>query len=177
MLVIHVPEFSTFNEEDCTFDTCKATDLVLEHSLLSISKWEAKWHKPFLADIPKESHEIMDYIKCMTINNVPDMIYYALTDEQYKTIKAYMENPMTATTIPKEKGSNREIITSELLYYYMIANNIPIECQKWHINRLMILLGIFNVKNSKPKKKSQREILRDNAALNAARKKKLNTKG
>ena len=127
----------------------------------------------------KTFDEVVDYIKCMTINQgIPDSAYLCLTEEQYAEINRYIVAPMTATTIQEEQGEkSREIITSEIIYYYMIACNIPMECQHWHLNRLMTLIKVCNIKNQPSKKRSMREVMQSNTALNAARKKKLNTKG
>lgn len=152
--------------------------LQLEHSLVSISKWESKWRKPFLYQDNKTTEEVIDYIKCMTITqNVKDEVYDRLTTNNINEINDYIKSPMTATTFSDSRGTSREIITSELIYYWMISNNIPMECQKWHINRLLTLIRVCNVKNAPSKKMSKREIASRYASLNAARRQKLNTKG
>lgn len=161
--------------------------LQLEHSLISISKWESKWHKPFLQTADSLSNEeILDYIKCMTVSpgNVKDEVYDKLTSQNVNDIISYIQNPMTATWFSEENKPKRskETITSELIYYWMVALQIPFECQKWHINRLLTLIRVCNAKNdeSMPNKKnkmSKRELMSRNAALNAQRKAKLNTKG
>lgn len=122
----------------------------------------------------------MDYIKCMTITqNVDPDLYNHLTAENIEEINQYIYAPMTATTFSDDKTNkpNREIITSELVYYWMVALNIPFECQKWHLNRLLTLIRICNVKNQPPKKMSKRDVMSRNAALNAARRKQFNTNG
>ena len=179
MLELIIPAYELFNEETQEFINEPERILKLEHSLVSISKWEAKWNKPFLSNKKKTFDEVVDYIKCMTINQgIPDSAYLCLTEEQYAEINRYIVAPMTATTIQEEQGEkSREIITSEIIYYYMIACNIPMECQRWHLNRLMTLIKVCNIKNQPPKKRSMREVMQSNTALNAARKKKLNTKG
>lgn len=179
MLELIIPAYELFNEETQEFINKPERILKLEHSLVSISKWEAKWNKPFLSNKKKTFDEVVDYIKCMTINQgIPDSAYLYLTEEQYAEINRYIVAPMTATTIQEEQGEkSREIITSEIIYYYMIACNIPMECQRWHLNRLMTLIKVCNIKNQPPKKRSMREVMQSNTALNAARKKKLNTKG
>lgn len=167
------------NETFIYVPNSKEQVLQLEHSLISISKWESKWCKPFLHS-EKSDEEIIDYIKCMTLTpNVDPDIYNRLTEENVEQIKEYISAPMTATTFSNDnkKGTNRERVTSELIYYWMIALNIPMECQKWHIARLMTLIRVCEIKNSPPKKHSRSEIMSRNAALNAARKKQLNTKG
>ena len=179
MLELIIPAYELFNEETQEFINEPERVLKLEHSLVSISKWEANWNKPFLSNKKKTFDEVVDYIKCMTINQgIPDSAYLYLTEEQYAEINRYIVAPMTATTIQEEQGEkSREIITSEIIYYYMIACNIPMECEHWHLNRLMTLIKVCNIKNQPPKKRSMREVMQSNTALNAARKKKLNTKG
>ena len=154
--------------------------LCLEHSLVSLSKWESKWHKPFLSKAEKSYEEIIDYIKCMTVTkNVDPEVYNHITSENMKQIDEYIEDPMTATTFSDDVSGkrNREIITSEIIYYWMITLGIPFECRKWHLNRLLALIRVCNVKNSPKKKMSVSSIMARNAKLNAARRKVLNSKG
>lgn len=159
----------------------KEQTLQLEHSLVSLSKWESKWCKPFFTKEEKSYEEIIDYIQCMTLNkNIDPEVYYRLTDDNISKINQYIEAPMTATTFYNDRNNGvgkRETITSELIYYWMIALNIPFECQKWHINRLITLIRVCEIKNTPPKKRSKREIASNYAALNAARRKQLNSKG
>jgi len=179
MLKITIPSIEQYDEVLEEFTYSKEQTLQLEHSLVSISKWESKWRKPFLSKEEKTVIESIDYIKCMTITqNVDNKIYDFITNDNLNDVRDYIEAPMTATTFAndKRKGS-QEIITSELIYYWMVALNIPFECQKWHLNRLLTLVNVCNVKNSPPKKTSKKEILSRNAALNASRKKVLNTQG
>lgn len=183
MLQIKVPAREFFNENTQCFENTKEQVMTLEHSLVSISKWESKWHKPFINNNEKKTlEETIDYIKCMTISqNIDESVYLSLTKDNIKEINSYMENPMTATWFndnnKNNKSPNREQITSELIYYWMISLNIPFECQKWHLNKLLTLIRICNLKNKPPKKQSRRETLSTNAALNAARKKELGTSG
>ena len=180
MLTILIPERELYNESTNEFVKTKEYKLQLEHSLVSISKWESKWNKAFLNKETKTEEETMDYIKCMTITqNVPDDAYFGLTNDNIKEIKRYIDAPMTATTFYNNgnRGMSRETVTSELIYYWMISLNIPMECQRWHINRLLTLIRVCNIKNTPPKKMSRKEIMNRNAALNAARRKQLNTKG
>lgn len=154
--------------------------LQLEHSLVSLSKWESTWCKAFLTKRKKTDEEVLDYIKCMTIaRNVDPDIYAYLTPENISDIEKYIESPMTATVVREiDNGKpNRDVVTSELIYYWMIALGIPFECEKWHINRLLTLIKVCNAKNAKPTKKSQHQLVRDYAAINEANKKKFNTKG
>lgn len=178
MLNIVVPDQEFFNEETQEFFTLKGQTLQLEHSLVSLSKWESKWNKPFLSKNEKTLKETIDYIKCMTITqNVKPYIYDMLTNENILDINKYIDSPMTATTFNVQNTPSREIVTSEIIYYWMISLNIPLECQKWHLNRLLTLIRVCNLKNTPSKKMSKKEIMSRNAALNAARRKKLNTKG
>lgn len=180
MLTITIPATEEYDENTGEFITTREQTLQLEHSLISISKWESKWCKPFLAKQDKTSEEVIDYIKCMTLNkSVSDDVYGCLTQQNISDINDYIGAPMTATTFSDDRNGkqNREIITSELVYYWMIALQIPFECQKWHINRLLTLIRVCNIKNAPPKKMSKRDIMSRNAALNAARRKQMNTKG
>lgn len=181
MLQIYVPGQEYWDEKKEEFKTGPDTIINLEHSLIAISKWESKWHKPFLNKIQPSAEELMDYIKCMTINqNVKDDVYDRLTKNDIDKILQYMNDPMTGTTITEcgtYKNRRPEIVSSELIYYWMVVNQIPFECQKWHINRLMTLIRICGIKNRPDKKMSKRNVMQQNAALNAARRQKLHTRG
>lgn len=180
MLQITIPSTELWDEENQEFKTTKEYVLQLEHSLVSISKWESKWNKVFLSKDDKTYEETIDYIKCMTITqNIPDEAYCCITKSIFDQINDYISAPMTATWFSKEKPKaiNREKTTSELIYYWMIALNIPFECQKWHLNRLLTLIRVCNIKNAPPKKMSKRSLMQRNAALNAARRKQYNTTG
>jgi len=180
MLRITIPAVEQWDEQKQEFITTKEQTLSLEHSLVSLSKWESKWCKAFLTKDNKTSEETLDYIKFMTLTqNVDSEVYNYLTNGNISEINEYIEAPMTATYFSDEKTSktSREQITAELIYYWMIALNIPFECQKWHLNRLLTLIKVCNIKNQPPKKRSKKDIMSQNAALNAARRKQLNTKG
>lgn len=180
MLHVNIPATELWNEQKQEFISTKECNLCLEHSLVSLSKWESKWKKPFLTKEKKTFEETIDYIKCMTITrNVDPMVYYCLPQNVIEMVNNYITDPMTATTITENNSgkSNNEIITSELIYYWMIALNIPVDFEKWHLNRLITLIKVCNIKNSPPKKMSQRQLMSRNAALNAARRKKLGSKG
>ena len=161
-----------------TREAFKGCTLNLEHSLISISKWESKWHIPFLSS-EKTEEQTIDYIKCMMINpGYSDSIIDYLNVEHVQMISDYINNPMTATSVIEKPGRKTgEIVTSELIYYWMIALQIPHEFEKWHLNRLLKLIEVCNVKNEPPKKMSAREIMERNQALNKARRAKYNTKG
>lgn len=180
MLRITIPEKEFYDEESQTFFTSKRQTLQLEHSLVSLSKWESKWKKPFLSKDRKTTEETIDYIRCMTLTqNVDPVVYLAITNEIIDRVTEYIEDSMTATWFNEEKKNKgkQEIITAEIIYYWMIALTIPFECQKWHLNRLLTLIRVCNIKNAPPKKMSKKDLLRRNRALNEARKNSLNTKG
>lgn len=180
MLQITIPDTELWDEQKQEFINVKKQTLQLEHSLVSLSKWESKWRKAFLTKKEKNAEEILDYIRCMTLTqNVKPEVYKCLSNKHFTAIKDYIESPMTATVFSEStntKGSS-EVATSELIYYWMIALNIPFECQKWHINRLLTLIKVCSIKNSPPKKRSARELYSRNSALNAARRKQLNSRG
>lgn len=181
MLQITIPiSPEGWDERKEEFVDAKTVTLQLEHSLVSISKWESKWHKPFLSKDEKTAEETIDYIKCMTLTqNVKPDVYEYLTGENIRDINAYIEDSKTATTFSNDRssGSNREIITSEVIYYWMVALNIPFECQKWHLNRLLTLIRVCNVKNNPGKKMNKKELLSKYDAINKANRKRFNTKG
>lgn len=182
MLKIVVPDKELFNQDTNEFYTLKGCVLQLEHSLVSISKWESKWTVSFLGTKDKTAEQLIDYIKCMTITqNVKDEVYDIIKNdaEILTQINEYIQAPMSATVIYNEERPrpSRETVTSELIYYWMIASNIPVEFQKWHLNRLLKLIEVCSIKNAPPKKMSKSELLSRNRALNAARRKALNTKG
>lgn len=185
MLKITVPAVELWNEQLLEFMSTKKQDLTLEHSLVSISKWESKWKKPFLSDRKEDEktrEETIDYVRCMTLTqNVDPNVYTCLTNKNIEEINNYIRDPMSATWFndKKQVGPSR-IVTSELIYSWMIKFGIPMECQKWHLNRLLTLIRVCKEEaevESGARKMSKSEILRSNAALNAARKKRLNTKG
>lgn len=179
MLEITIPGLEYYNEETNEFLYYGDTTVQLEHSLVSISKWESKWCKPFLSNTDKSAEEVIDYIKCMAINDIlTDEVLSRLTESNLAEINDYIGRPMTATTFAQERSSaSREVITSEIIYYWMVAFNIPFECQYWHLNRLLTLVKVCNVKNNPPKKMSKNDVLKRNKALNEARKQQLNTRG
>lgn len=186
MLTITVPDTEVFDDEQSRYVVIKGATLNLEHSLLSLSKWEEKWHIHFIDNKEVTTEQLFDYIKCMTINKVDDTVYYLLTPDNIEAIKAYLADSHTATFFSDRKtggqglkGQNGKVITSELIYYWMTACNLPFEvCQKWNINRLLTLIRICSEENN-PNKKDipKNEILRTNAELNALRRKQFNSKG
>ncbi len=180
MLDITIPSTQLWDEANEVFIDTKEYKLRLEHSLVSISKWELKWCKPFLAKKDKTTEEAIDYIRCMTITqNVDPVAYKFITKSIMGQISDYIYEPMTATTFAKtaDKPTNKEIITSEIIYYWMITFNIPFECQTWHLNRLLTLINVCSIKNQPAKKLNRKEHFKNQRALNEARKAKLGTRG
>lgn len=182
MFQVEIPKQEYFDENASRFVYFEATSFQIEHSLISLSKWESKWNKPFLDGKDKTPEELIDYIRCMTLTkNVDPLVYLNIPDDILKAINSYIEAPMTATWFSDDKIKNkrrsREIITAEIVYYWMIALNIPFECQKWHLNRLLTLIRVCSIKNAPEKKMRKKDILRNNAKLNAARRRSMNSKG
>lgn len=182
MLKIIIPAIEGFDEEKNEFVEIKPSkELQLEHSLVSISKWESKWKKPFLSisNDPKTEEETLDYIRQMTITqNVDDSIYSRIRQNHIDEISAYIDDPMTATTfVETDQKKSRQIITSEIIYYWMITFNIPIEFQKWHLNRLLTLIRVCNIRNQPPKKIGRKKAAQQQKALNDARRAQYGTSG
>ena len=182
MLHIEVEGKEFYNEETNEFIQVKSKALTMEHSLLSIAKWESKWKKPYLTEENnKTPEELLDYIRCMTITqNVDPMIYASLSQKNIQQIKDYIDDPHTATVITSFAPPTRKkrIVTSELVYCWMIMYNIPTEYEKWHFNRLMTLIRVCGIENNHNGKKMKRtDVARQNAELNRARRAKYNTKG
>lgn len=182
MLQIKVNGEEKWDEREEKFVYTKDYTLNLEHSLVSLSKWESKWRKPFISKNAMTVEETIDYIRCMTLTqNVPLEVYERISDANIEAVADYIESPMTATWFADDKSAKggRKIVTSEVIYYWMTMLHIPIECQKWHLNRLLTLIRVCNEENKPPsnKKKSKQELAAQFRAANEARKKKFNTKG
>jgi hypothetical protein len=175
------PHGELFDASSGTFK--KAGDgyvMDLEHSLISVSKWEEKWEVPFLADTEKTDEQVMDYVKCMVVGpEPPPEIWARLTADHVKAIQDHISAKKTATWFSKKKpsGPAREIITSELIYYWMVTHNIPPEYQNWHLSRLLTLIEVCNVKNAPAEKKDPKTAAAERRALNDARRKQHNTTG
>lgn len=183
MLQIEVEGSQLWDEESEQFVCTDPTTLHLEHSLVAISKWESIYKRPYLVPQTFSKKETVDYIKCMCLDNdISDDVFYAVYGDSslMKQIDDYMNSSPTATTINDindKKKRNTEKITSELVYYWMVANEIPFTCETWHIDRLLTLIRICGVKNQPPKKQSMKDVYARNKALNAARRAKHNSKG
>lgn len=180
MLKIVIPEREFFDENLNEFVYSKPQELTLEHSLISISKWESKWHKPFLDEKhQKTDEEFIDYVRCMSLTNVPDDAFENISERNKADIVNYIYDTHTATWFAEDKmpPPSNKIITSEVIYSWMIQNEIPFECQKWHLNRLMTLIRVCNLDNMPAKKMSPMSILSQNASLNKMRRAALHTRG
>lgn len=184
MLKILVPAREWFDDERQEFVIqSKPCELMLEHSLLSLSKWESKWKKPFLEEKPPRTDaEFLDYIRCMTINQgVDEIMYYNLTPDIIDRIHKYIDDPMTATTIKQHNSAKskrgKRVVTAELIYAWMIHYGIPFECQKWHLNRLMMLIDVCRIEGGGNQKMNNADILKENAMLNKMRRAKMHSKG
>lgn len=181
-LILHVPAHTGFNEETNEFVDIKETTLQLEHSLISLKKWEQKIHKPFLDESRDKSvEEWIYYIECMTMTqNVDPNVYKYMTMDMIKQVTEYIEDPMTATWFTEDKSKNnsrrKEVITAEIIYYWMIELNIPIQFEKWHLNQLMTLIRVINIKHD-PKKMGKKEQAMQRSALNAQRRAKAHSRG
>ena len=183
MLRITIPKKEYWDEKKCEFVTTEEQTLDLEHSLVSLSKWESKWCKPFLTKDVKTFEETVDYIRCMTLTeNVDPNVYSSLTNENIEQVNKYIEAPMTATWFNKSKaaggGRAGEQTTNEVIYYQMTALAIPFDCENWHLNRLLTLIRVCNEKNNPSSSRmSRRDILSQNRSVNAMRRKRLNSRG
>lgn len=179
MLEIKVKATDLYDDLSEEFVTVKAQVLTLEHSLISVSKWEALFTKPFLSKTPMSVDETLSYIQCMTIGaHVDPNVYRVLPKATVEQVQAYISAPMTATTFNRRgKGGSREVITSEIIYYWMIALGIPFECERWHLNRLLTLIEVCDLKNSPGQKMPEKDVMAEQRRLNAERKRKYNTRG
>lgn len=189
MIEVIIPEqhYEPFDNATNTFlpkVDIKRTKLQLEHSLISLKKWEQKWHKPFLSEQDKTYEETIDYIRCMTLNHVDDQnIYNYIPKDVFQSIIHYIKDPMTATTIKNNNGligaqkNRNDFISAEIIYYWMISLNIPVEFQKWHLNQLLTLIKVVSIKNGKEEKVDPKQAAMERARINKERRKLYNSKG
>ena len=180
MLPLTIPAIELWDEANEMFLYSEEQILTLEHSLVSLSKWEMKYHKPFLTKEEKTIEETIYYVKCMTLNeNVDEMVYNLLTNEHLKKINEYIEDPMSATYYfdDKKQTGSRDVMTAEYIYYCMFANNIPLDFENRHLNKLIAIIKMCGLKNSPPKKMSKSDIANRHRQINAANRAKYHTKG
>lgn len=179
MLEIEIPSQELYDESKNEFLNIEGRKLQLEHSLISISKWESKWKKPFLSKDKKTNEQLIDYINCMLLTkNVDKLLINNLPPDVLLEINSYIEDQQTATWFnDNDKGSSREIITSEVIYYQMFKCGIPKECEKWHLSRLITLIRVFAAKDGNSKKMSKDQIRRQNRELNEKRRAASKSKG
>lgn len=180
MLKITIPEKELFDERSSRFVKMEGGTFEIEHSLSALSKWEAAHGVPFLSSSKKTVEDSLDYIRCMTITpDVSPDLYYRIDNTIMQQINDYIESKQTATTIRRigNKGPNREIITAEVIYYWMIATGIPSEYDQWHLNKLLTLIEVCNAKANPGKKMSKKDIYAQNRALNESRRAKHKTRG
>lgn len=187
MLEIHIPERQVVDEETGkVYRADKDWKLTLEHSLISLQKWEAKWHVAFLNRGTSTFEQTIDYLRCMTLTpNVPDEVYYCIPQSELKRVLDYVDDPMTATRINDGSSTQtsfgrkmgKDVITAEVIYYWMISLNIPTEYRKWHLNQLLTLIRVINAKNQPKKKRKMRDVLEEYRSINEENKKRFQTKG
>ena len=179
-LTVTFPGRELYDQQSGKFIITKDTTVTLEHSLISVSKWESKWKRSYFIKEPMTLEQSIDYIACMCLTkNVDPIVFRTMTSETAKMISDYISDPMTATTITRRNHRpSREIITSEVIYFWMCNFGIPFDpCQKWHLNRLMTLIEVASAKEAGDKKMPRKEMLQQRAMLNAQRRAKYNTKG
>lgn len=180
MLYITIPALELYDSQKNEFINYKEQKLQLEHSLVSLARWESKWKKPFLGKDPKNAEETIDYIRCMTITqNVDPEVYNRIPTSCVEQVKSYIDDTMTATWFNErqDKKPSRKVITAEIIYFWMISLNIPFECQKWHLNRLLTLIRVCDIENSPKKKMSKKDLASRNRSLNAARRQRTGSRG
>ena len=188
MLEILIPKSQIINDETGEIYTAeKDWHLTLEHSLLSVQKWESKWHVAFLNRGTRTFEQTIDYLRCMSLTpNVPDEVFYCIPKAELERVLKYVEDPMTATRVNDEspgqtvygRKMGKEVVTAEVIYYWMISMNIPFEYRKWHLNQLLTLIRVINAKNQpKKKKRSMRSVLEEYRSINEANKARFHTEG
>lgn len=180
MLEINTMEDEFYDSRINKFIQIPACTFILEHSLISLAKWESKWHIPYFDNTQKTPIQDLDYIRCMVIGNIKnEHVFNNLSSENIIRIRDYIDNPMTATTFNKKSNgkTRKSVTTAETIYAHMFANSIPLECQKWHLNRLLTLLRVCDLQNSPREKMSKKQTAAWNAEQNAARRSRLNTRG
>lgn len=178
MLEIELEELEAWDDKKQEFVVLKNEVVCLEHSLKSISEWEAKWKVPFLDTTPRTKQMILDYVSCMVVSEVPKGFLERLKTRDFSRIQEYIDDSRTASWISSEDNTNDgSKVTSELIYYWMVTAGIPFSAEEWHLNRLMMLIKIYGEKNKPEKKRSREDILERNRELNEKRRREMGTNG
>lgn len=183
MLKLILPKVENWDSKKQEFVYDQEVTLELEHSLVTLSKWESKWEKPFLGPEIKSTEETIDYIRCMTLTpDVPPETYHRLSSTHFTQVNSYIDSKMSATWFNEAAGAgkasrSREIITAEIIYYWLDEFKINWEAQHWHLNRLFTLVKVHNQKNVPEKKMSRRDMLSERNRLNAQRKTEMKSQG
>lgn len=180
MLQLSIVTSELFDESSDEFVDADSVELELEHSLVSLSKWECKYEKPFLGENTKAEEELLDYIRMMVIGPVPpDDVLSKLSQGNVEAIERYINAKMTATWFSNDPSPsvNREIVTAEIIYYWMISLGVPFECQHWHLNRLLTLIKVCNLKNQPKKNMTRAEAASMQSDLNQQRRAELGSTG
>ena len=177
---ITIPATEMWDPVAHRFYDVKERTITMEHSLVSLSKWESKWKIPFIGNKNLTAEQLLSYFQCMTIEkNVNPMIYQCLTAKQIDDIMKYIDDSMTATWFGKSDDdvaaqTDNRAVTSELIYYWMFASGISKECEKWHLNRLITLIHVTSEENKPKKKRTEAERMAHHRALLKARRAKRN---
>jgi hypothetical protein len=168
-----------FDETAQQFVASETIVLPLEHSLVSLSKWESKWELPFLGSDDKTDEQVLDYVRMMFSGDVfPEQVIPLLKAADFDKINDYINAKMTATWFnERQQPPSREIVTAELIYYWMISLGVPFECQYWHLNRLLTLIKVCSIKSKPPEKVDRATAMRQRAELNAQRRAAMNSRG
>ena len=188
MLKLTIPDkeqvrlWDEVEEQFITLPAIAGMTIRLEHSLASLSKWESITKKPFLSKEEKTQEETVLYIKCMDLSeDTPEEVYTILTGENFEAISAYIDDKMTATTFNEDPNSRArntgEFITAEIIYHWMVSLTVPFECQHWHLNKLLALIKVINLKNAPAKKTGRRESIANRRMMNQQRKAQMGTRG
>lgn len=180
MITIDLGTLEYYDSEKNEFVYEEGGKVRFEYSLKMLYEWEGKWKKAFLKGNKNlTTEEAVDFYIMMALDPIDKKF---MTGEAMETLSKYVNDPQTATTFADGQNGNTspskgKIFTSEELYAMMITSNVPLDFENRNLNRLITILRVISVQNTPPKKMSKNDIYRQNAALNAERKARLNTKG